>query len=160
MKKKFFIGLFVVAAIGLFVFAHIVLKANDNRYTPQTNLQAPIEIPEQSIITMQEASTIDKPIVAMFYVDWCGYCRKFMPVFGKFANKYKNDYSFVVINCDNYENRKLVDDFHIVGFPSLFIIDNQINHKFTLNMAATSEEKVMKEELDNYLKFRKNILEK
>lgn len=159
MKKKFFIGLFVAAAIGLFVFAHIVLKAND-AYTPQTNLQAPIEIPSEQIITMEEASQIDKPIVAMFYVDWCGYCRKFMPVFGKFANKYKNDYSFVVVNCDNYENKKLVDDYHIIGFPSLFMIDNEINHKFSLNMASTSDEKVMKEELDNYLTVRKNILKK
>lgn len=159
MKKKFFIGLFIVAAIGLFIFADIVLKAN-NGYTPQTNLDAPIEIPVESILTMDEASQIDKPIVALFYVDWCGYCRKFMPVFGKIANKYKNDYSFVVVNCDNYENKKLVDDFHIVGFPSLFIIDNRLNHNFSMNMAATSDEKVMKEELNNYLTFRANILEK
>lgn len=159
MKKKFFIGLFIAAAIGLFVFAYVVLKSNDS-YTPQTNLQAPIEIPDAAILTMEEASHIEKPIVAMFYVDWCGYCRKFMPVFGKFANKYKNDYSFVVINCDNYENSKLIDDFHIVGFPSLFIIDNQINHRFSMHVAAVSDEKIMKEELDNYLTVRKNILKK
>lgn len=159
MKKKFFIGLFIVAAIGLFTFAGIVLKSN-NSYSTQTNLQAPIEIPAESVITMEEASQINKPIVAMFYVDWCGYCRRFMPVFGKFARKYKNDYSFAVINCDNYENRKLVDDFHIIGFPSLFIIDNELNHKFSMNMAATSDEKVMKEELENYINFRRNILAK
>ena len=42
MKKKFFIGLFVVVTICLFVFAHIVLKQNEKQYQAQQNLSAPI----------------------------------------------------------------------------------------------------------------------
>jgi len=158
MKKKFFISLFIITAIVFFVFVYFLFKNNNNSYQPQQNLQAPIEIPAENIITIQEAQTSDKPIVAMFYVDWCSYCRRFMPIFGEFAQKYKNDYTFVAINCDNPENINIVKDFHIMGFPSLFIIDNQINHKFTLNMAGTAEKSVMREELESYLKVRKNII--
>lgn len=158
MKKKFFISLFIIAAICLLIFIFVLFKYKTNSYQPQQNLQAPIEIPDESIVTIQEAKNIDKPVVAMFYVDWCGYCRRFMPVFGEFAKKYKNDYTFAVINCDKPENINIVKEFHIMGFPTLFIIDNKINHKFTLNMAGTAEKSIMKEELDNYLKVRKNII--
>lgn len=158
MKKKFFIGLFIFASIGLFIFAHIVLKNNSMQYTPQQNLSAPIEIPDKNIITYEEAKSIDKPIVMMFYVDWCTYCRKFMPVFGEMARRYKDTYSFTVINCDNPDNTELLKVFHISGFPTLFLVDKKINHKFTLNMAGTVQPNILKEELDDYLDFRKNIV--
>lgn len=158
MKKKIFLGLFLFAAIGLLIFAYLVLKPNNNAYQPQQNLNAPIEIPSSTIITIKEAQNTEKPVVAMFYVDWCGYCRRFMPVFGEFAEIYKDKYSFAAINCDNPENKELVEKYHIMGFPSLFIIDKKINHSFSMNMAGTVEKSVMKEELDNYLNVRKNII--
>jgi thiol-disulfide isomerase/thioredoxin len=163
MKKKFFISLFIVAAIGLFVFAGVVLKKNVEakkqvNYTPQQNLQAPIEIPSTGIITLIEAEKLEKPIVALFYVDWCAYCRKFMPTFGEFAEKYKNDYTFAVVNCDKPENLEKVKEFHIMGFPSLFIVDKKINHKFSLHMASSADKSIFQEELDNYLAARKNFM--
>ena len=159
MKKKFFIGLFVFAVVGLFIFAHLVLKNNEPKYEPQqVNLPAPIEIPATGVVSYEEAQNIDKPIVAMFYVDWCSYCRKYMPIFGELANFYKDKYSFVAINCDYPQYTKMVQDFHIMAFPSLFVIDNKIGHKFSLNMASTTSKSIAKEELDNYLKVRKNIV--
>ncbi|MGM9994203.1 MAG: thioredoxin family protein [Candidatus Avigastranaerophilus sp.] len=158
MKKKFFISLFFFAAAGLFIFAHIVLKQNDNYYQTQQNLNAPIEIPDASVKTIEEAEKIDKPVVALFYVDWCGYCRKFMPVFGKIASQYAKNYTFAAINCDNPAYSQMLKDFHIIGFPSVFVIDKKINHKFILNTAVLSDESLIKEELDSYLKVRKNIL--
>lgn len=157
MKKKFFIGLFIFAAIGLFIFAHIVLKQNNSEYQPQQNINAPIEIPGDSIIHYEDAIKIDKPIVALFYVDWCGYCRKFMPVFGEIAKKYTDKYTFAAINCDNPQYSDVIKEFHIMGFPSLFIIDNKINHKFSMNIAGTVDKKVMQEELDNYFKIHEKL---
>ncbi len=157
-RKKFFIGLFIFACIGLFIFAYIVLKPNGEQYSPQQNIKAPIEIPDSGIVTIEEANKIDKPIVAMFYVDWCSYCRKFMPVFGKLAKEYKDKYTFAVINCDMSQYANLVKEFHIMGFPTLFIIDNEVNHKFSLNMAGTVDNSVMKEELDSYLNVRNNYI--
>lgn len=160
MKKKFFIGLFIISAIGLFIFAHIVLKNNDAAYQPQQNLNAPIEIPNENVISYEEANALDKPIVVMFYVDWCSYCRKFMPVFGQLAKEYKNDYTFAVVNCDIPQNIKLINEFHIMGFPSLFVVDNELNHRFSMNMASTTDKAIMKEELNNFLSFRKSIINK
>lgn len=159
MKKKFFIGLFIVAAVGLLSLLFFMNQAN-SEYQPQQNIQAPIEIPDTGITTYQEVTDTEKPIVAMFYVDWCGYCRRFMPNFGKMAKKFNKDYNFVVINCDNAENLQLVKDYHIMGFPTVYMIDNKLNHSFTLNMAGTEDLNIMKEELTKYTKFRNGILEK
>ncbi len=157
MKKKFFLWLFIFTTLGLFVYAYIVLKDNNSEYQPQSNLQAPIEIPHDSILTLKEAEKKDKPIVVMFYVDWCSYCRKFMPVFAELSNEYKNDYVFAAVNCDLPENMPKIKKYHILAFPSLFIIDNKINHSFSLNIASTTDKNIMKEDLDNYLKVRKKI---
>ncbi|HIS89216.1 TPA: redoxin domain-containing protein [Candidatus Avigastranaerophilus faecigallinarum] len=157
MKKKFFIGLFIVVAVCFAAYTYIVFNSSLPVYKPQQNLQAPIEIPSKAIISFKEAEAIDKPMVIMFYVDWCGYCRKYMPIFGEFADKYKDKYSFVAVNCDNPDNTKLVEKFHIMGFPSLFVSDKKIEHNFSLNMASTSEKSIMKEELDNYLKVREKF---
>ncbi len=157
MKKKFFIGLFIFVAVCFATYTYIVFNSSLPVYKPQQNLQAPIEIPSKAIISFEEAEVIDKPMVIMFYVDWCGYCRKYMPVFAEFADKYKDKYSFVALNCDNPQNTQLVEKYHIMGFPSLFISDKKIEHRFSLNMASTAEKTIMKEELDNYLKVREKF---
>lgn len=158
MKKKFFLWLFILAAIALFVFMAIVFSKNEPFYQPQQNIKAAIKIPEEGVLTIQEAEKIDRPIVALFYVDWCGYCRKFMPVFGEIAKLYKDKYTFSAINCDNPEYSEMLKKFHIMGFPSVFIIDNKINHKFILSPVVISEKSLLREELDNYINVRKNIL--
>ena len=159
MKKKFFIGLFIVAAVGLLSTLFFMYKIN-NEPQPQQNLQAPIEIPDAGITTYQEVTDTEKPIVAMFYVDWCGYCRRFMPNFGKIAKKFSKDYNFVVVNCDDANNIPLAKDYHIMGFPTIYMIDKKLDHSFTLSMAGTEDLNIMKEELANYTKFRNRILEK
>ena len=160
MKKKFFIGLFLIAVVGLFIFAHIVLKQDEQKYQPQQNLSAPIEIPDKGIFTYEEAEKIDKPMVVMFYVDWCTYCRRFMPTFGDFAAIYKDKYSFVTINCDKLMYEKMVKDFNIIGFPTVFIVDKKIDLRFSLQMASMANKSVMMKELDGYLKSRSKMFQK
>jgi len=157
MKKKFFIGLFIAAVIGLSVFAYAAL-AKKNDYRPQQNLQSPIEIPDTGIVKYSEITDNEKPVVAMFYVDWCGYCRRFMPEYGKLAKKLGDKYTFSVVNCDEAENAELTREYNIMSFPSLFVIDNKLVHSFSLNMAGTVEPEIMQEELEEYINFRNRIL--
>ena len=156
MKKK----ILVITSVLICLTAIVCWLMTPSRisYTPQQNLNAPIEIPAEGIVTIQEANESQKPQIMMFYVDWCGYCRRFMPKFGSYAKKYADKYAFTVVNCDNPENKQLVDDFHIMGFPALFLVDNEVGHKFSLHVGATVEPEIMAEELDNYLKVREKFL--
>ena len=160
MIKKILMGLgalflVIIVAIGGFL---IYINVKPQKYEPQTNLNAPIEIPDSNIAKYSEDISDDKPMVAMFYVDWCTYCRRYMPIFGEISAKYKDKFNFVVVNCEYPENKSIVEKFHIMGFPTLFIIDKKLNHSFTMNMAATTDKKIMTKELDDYMSFRNKIV--
>ncbi len=156
MKKKFFLGLFIAAAVGLFVFAHYELKNSDD--AAQQNIQAAIEIPAEGIVKYNEITDFEKPVVILFYVDWCGYCRRFMPEFGKIAKKFSDEYTFAVINCDYPENADMIKEFNIMSFPELFLTDKKLEHSFSLNMADIQDLDIMKKELNSYLNFRNRML--
>jgi thiol-disulfide isomerase/thioredoxin len=157
MIKKLLTVVFILAIIGALIYIFTGNEKIKTSYTPQQNLNAPIEIPAEGIIALDEANSLDRPQVIMFYVDWCGYCRRFMPKFGDYAKKYSDKYSFVVVNADKPENKEFVGKYHIVGFPSLFIVDNEINHKFSMHPAVTVDENIFIEELDSYLAVRDKI---
>lgn len=163
MKKKIIltavIGIIaVVLCLGIYV-QHILKNPSAlQAYTPQQNLNAPIEIPDENVYKINEIENDNKPKIVLFYADWCGYCRRFMPVFGEFAKRYKDKYSFVIVNVDNPENTQMVNEFHIMGFPSLFMVDNEIGLKFPLNMASSADEGIFTEELDNYLKVKQRMM--
>lgn len=159
MKKKFFIGLFIFAAIGLFIFAHIVLRHNAQvEQVQQPALQAPIEIPATGILSLEEAVKSDKPVLAMFYVDWCTYCRRFMPMFGLFSLAYKDKFAFAAINCESPENKAIVEKYNVYGYPTLYIIDKKIDYEYSLNPMLFSDQENIKKELDKYLKLRSKVL--
>lgn len=162
MKKKIFLVLFVLATIGLFIFAHQVLKDNEakQQYKAQQNLRAPIEIPNESVLSIEEANKTNKPVVAMFYVDWCGYCRRYMPIFGEFAKEYKNKYAFVAINCDKPEYRKIVNNNNIMAFPTFVVFDKKNDYDFMLPQTVTIDKGIMKTSLNKYLKLREKIQNK
>ncbi len=157
MSKKIIIGIIIAILLGAFTLIGLRQKSS---YEPQQNLNAPIEIPSKDIVKIKDVADKEKPMVVMFYVDWCGYCRRFMPKFGNYAEQYKDKYTFAVVNSDDADNKQMVEDFHIIAFPALFIVDNKINHKFSLHPAATIENEVMEEELNNYIKVREKILVK
>ncbi|MBQ9245121.1 thioredoxin fold domain-containing protein [bacterium] len=161
MKKKILVSLLVlIAMVSVIGYTHASLINKISSYQPQQNLEAPIEIPDAGITTYIDETQIEKPKLVLFYVDWCGYCRRFMPIFGEFAQKYNEKYDFVAVNCDNPENKEWVEKYHIKGFPSLFIVDNNFNHSFATHMAAVGDKNILKEELDKYLAFRETIVKK
>ena len=134
--KKFWLGflvgiIFTIMALVITIFVLYTKAANEldsiPKYQPQQNLTPAIELPEKGVINFQEITDDSKPIVALFYVDWCGYCRRFMPIFGQYAQKYNKDFTFALINCDKPENKKITHENNVSSFPTLKIIDKQLN---------------------------------
>ena len=96
----------------------------------------------------------DKPMVALFYADWCGYCMKFMPKFKNLSTAYSGKYNFVTLNAEAPENLSLVKDVALTGYPTVYIIDPKYQNRVLLNNALYSEQKSMAVELDRYLRIR------
>lgn len=102
----------------------------------------------------EDAVKSNKPMLALFYVDWCSYCMKFMPKYQIIKNIYSNDYNIVMINAENAAYVSLVKDIVPGGFPTLYIIDPKYNNRVLINNAIYSDLRKLRIELDRYLRIR------
>ena len=162
--KKFWLGFaagIVFSALSLFIFYMVMSNkwadALSDGYQPQENLAAPIEIPEKGVVNYQELKDDSKPIITLFYVDWCGYCVRFMPKFAQYSEKYAKEFSFALVNCDSPENKDFVNENNIRSFPTLKIIDKQLDYVVPIDVAATQSEKIFDVEVKKHLKLREKI---
>lgn len=111
-------------------------------------------------ITYEEALKADeKPMLAVFYVDWCGYCMRFMPKFKTLSSIYKNKYNFVMINAEAPEYAKLVEDVGIGGFPTVYMLDPKYDNRVLMPNGVYQDLPKFRVELDRYLRIR-SLLDK
>ena len=148
MKKK------ILITLGI-LFALIVTSATGFAVAKATGLTGLKSKPsDYSIgISYEEALKSDKPTVALFYVDWCGYCLKFMPKFKVLSMMYITKYNFVMLNVEDPANQALVEDVALTGFPTVYILDPKYDNRFLLNNAIYQNMPKMKEELNRYLRI-------
>lgn len=146
MKKKILITLGILVTLIVASVAGVAV----------TNMNAPKHPSEYKIgISYDEAVKSDKPMLAVFYVDWCGYCLRFMPKFRILNTLYKNKYNFVMINVEGNQNTKaLAEDVGIAGFPTVYIIDPKYDNRVLLSNSYYHNLKKFRVELDRYLRIR------
>ena len=58
-----------------------------------------------------------KPCIVDFYADWCGPCKKLLPVLKDLAEEYKDKIVIYKVNIDN--ERRLAEVFGISSIPAL-----------------------------------------
>ena len=146
MKKKILITLGILVTLIVASVAGVAV----------TNMNAPKQPSEYKIgISYDEAVKSDKPMLAVFYVDWCGYCLRFMPKFRILNTLYKNKYNFVMINVEGDQNtRALAEDVGIAGFPTVYILDPKYDNRVLLSNSYYHNLKKFRVELDRYLRIR------
>ena len=147
MKKKIWIILGIVFAV---VLTSAVTYALTNPSTAQKHKPSDYKIG----IKYEEAIQSRKPMLALFYVDWCGYCLKFMPKYKTISKIYKDKYNVVMLNAEDPANQALVEDVALSGFPTMYIIDPKYDNRILLNNAIYQDLKKLRVELDRYLRIR------
>ena len=60
-----------------------------------------------------------RPVVADFYADWCGPCRRLAPILRDIAQHYHGEVDFYRINVD--ENPDIAAAFEVRSIPMLLI---------------------------------------
>lgn len=146
MKKKIIIGVVVLfvavlTSIGAYAYGTMNQKHKPSDYKIGT--------------TYEVAIKEDKPMLALFYVDWCGYCLKFMPKYKTISSLYKKDYNVVMLNAENPNYKDLVSDVTLGGYPTLYIIDPKYDNRVHLSNTIYMDLKKLRVELDRYLRVRK-----
>ena len=105
-------------------------------------------------VKYEDALKSDKPMVALFYVDWCGFCMKFMPKYKMISDVYKNKFNFVMLNAEDSANLKLAEDVALTGFPTVYILDPKYDNRVLINGAIYQDMKKLRVELDRYVRIR------
>ncbi|CAE7941421.1 PDIL1-4 [Symbiodinium sp. KB8] len=74
--------------------------------------------------TFEEAvSHRDKDVFMLVYAPWCGFSRKFFPVWNAFAQAVSNAKSLIVAKMDGDQNSSpLPDDFMWTSYPHIFFV--------------------------------------
>lgn len=108
-------------------------------------------------VTYEQAAKEDKPIVGVFYVDWCTYCQRFMPKLDKVRNINKDKLNVVLINVDDPQNAKIANDYRISGYPTVYIMDPVYDNRVHIDSAYLDTVNSLNKEVQRYLNFRKLI---
>ena len=96
-----------------------------------------------------------KPILTLFYADWCHYCIKFMPLYQQIAEKYGEDMNFAKVNVEDKKYEKLIQEIGLTGYPTVFIIDPKYDNRVLLSNAHFGSVEHLNKELDRFLRIRK-----
>ena len=147
MKKKIIITLAVL---------FVVLITSAAGFAVATGAFDKKEKPSDYKIGIQyhEALESDKPMLALLYVDWCGYCLRFMPKYKILNMLYGTRYNFVMLNAEDPANRELVEDVALTGFPTVYILDPKYDNRILINNAIYQNLPKFKIELNRYLRIR------
>lgn len=149
MKKKIFIAIGIIAIC--IASAVVTLAVNNNMENSKKKVPSDYHVG----VPYEEALQDEKPIIGLFYVDWCGYCLKFMPKYATLSKVYKNKFNFVMLNAEAPENEALVKDVGLTGFPTMYIIDKKYDNRVLLNNALYMDLSRIRKEFDRYLSIRK-----
>lgn len=71
-----------------------------------------------------------QPTFVMYYADWCGHCKRAKPEFEKLMQTYKGDIKLAMINSELPENKELVKQQRINGFPTIRYYPTGLNSAF------------------------------
>lgn len=108
-------------------------------------------------LTFEKASQEDKPILTVFYVDWCSYCRQFMPKLDKVRNINKNDINVVLINVENPDNEKMAREYRISAYPTVYVIEPKYENRVHIDNVYLETVTTLNKEVSRYLKYKKMI---
>ena len=112
MKKKYL----VILSILFFTILFCMYGCSSNSYK-HYNI-------EEGFITQNE------PVFVMFFVDWCGHCKKMKPEFKKLQDTYKGKIKVEMINAEDPSNKELVKGQNVDGYPTVRFYPQGLNGKY------------------------------
>ena len=121
---------------------------------PGQKMKLPSEY--QTGVTWNQAVEQKKPIAVNFYVNWCHYCQGFAPKLDNLRKEYQSKMNFVTINVEDPQNKKMVEDFSVNGFPTLYLVNPKNDYREFVSQRFYSDPDKMKEIFDKFLKGQKS----
>lgn len=64
-------------------------------------------------------------LIYYFFAPWCGYCKQFTPTWEKVKSKHGHKIAMKEINIEDKQNKKLMTDYNVTGFPTVIVVDGE-----------------------------------
>ncbi len=146
--KKIFC-MFCLITLSAFIAALFIFKQSGFAVLPRKNL---VPSDYHTGITWQDAQKSEKPVIVNFYVDWCNACRRFAPVFENLRKQYSLEYNFVIVKADSPVNEKIISEFYIPGYPTVYLINSKENKKMRADFTKYHDIEEFKKEINDFFK--------
>lgn len=95
----------------------------------------------------EEVLRSNKPVLLVFWADWCSFCRELIPIIDDLADKYMDEIRFLTISADY--NKKAAANFQIKAIPSaIYFRNGQLINSFTGKRTQEEIEEFLKTAVD------------
>ena len=126
------VSVILTALVAYLLFYLCVQRKKSGRSTESKKGSDPVVVVE-GIIEVKGKKHFDEivsqqqKVIVMFWAPWCGHCRATKPKFIEAAKKIHESGNAVVImvNGDQQENRSLMKEFGIRGFPTILKLQKE-----------------------------------
>ena len=85
---------------------------------------------ESSAEELEDNVAAQKSVV-LFYADWCGHCKKFMPAWDKISTELNDSQTttkFMKVECgkpaENPSHATIMEKYKIQGYPTILVFEN------------------------------------
>ncbi|MDA7573836.1 thioredoxin domain-containing protein [bacterium] len=129
------VGCVLVLALSLYYLYNCIKSGQVEYFEENSDFSEEMEM---------EGFSNNDVVIRMFYVDWCGYCKKAKPGYMQFMKNYNEsthsgkNVRVEMINCEENEaNAQLAAKFGVKGYPTIIAVVN--GEKKTYEGADRSE---------------------
>ena len=117
VKKSHFIFIILLSLININLISAFKYPINKDLLSSEKGEISSIEIESKS--DLDKYIINNKYVIAIFHADWCGHCKRFLPIFDE-VSKYliiSQTWKLLKIPCSKYE--KICDSFNVEGYPTI-----------------------------------------
>ena len=112
-KRKILVLILVLTAVVGILAKPYLFNSKKDLNTTSTLIEA-----------YQKALVDGKPIFLEFYGELCPACVRMEPIVMELEEKYKDKIAFIIVDVNDPESRKLIEEYRVFSIPYFIYIDS------------------------------------